>query len=258
MNMIIKAEEKKYHFIIFTIMILITAFMAAFSLAYDQDKFIDTDNDDLTDYDEKNITHTDWNRLDTDNDGYSDGEEVANGYSPLHKGLKMIEADTDNDGLNDDWEIKLGTNLLVWDTDKDGFNDGDEVYNGYSPIDSEPKKIAKKIEVNIKNFQLQYFFGNTLLDSFSVSTGKPSTPTPKGQFFVLAKVPQKYYTGYPNTKWNLHFTTGKNGLRYYIHGAYWHNLFGQKNVSSGCVNVPYAYMERLYNWANEGTKIIIN
>ena len=74
-------------------------------------------------------------------------------------------------------------------------------------------------------------------------------------------MPSKNYGGkgfdysYPNTKWNLHFYTGTLG--FYIHGAYWHNNFG-KRMSHGCVNVSYANMERLYNWADVGTKITIN
>jgi lipoprotein-anchoring transpeptidase ErfK/SrfK len=43
----------------------------------------------------------------------------------------------------------------------------------------------------------------------------------------------------------------------YIHGAYWHNKFGQP-VSGGCVNVPYSVMEELYNWTDVGTKVTID
>ena len=43
----------------------------------------DTDIDDLTDYDEINIYHTDPTLNDTDGDGAPDGWEIANGYDPL-------------------------------------------------------------------------------------------------------------------------------------------------------------------------------
>ena len=43
----------------------------------------DTDIDDLTDYDEINIYHTDPTLNDTDSDGAPDGWEIANGYDPL-------------------------------------------------------------------------------------------------------------------------------------------------------------------------------
>ena len=85
-------------------------------------------------------------------------------------------------------------------------------------------------------------------------------PTPQGEFKILAKVPSKNYGGtgfgfsYPNTKWNLHFTT--RYWRYYIHGAYWHDNWGNV-MSHGCVNVSYENMEPLYWWTQIGTKVVI-
>ena len=83
--------------------------------------------------------------------------------------------------------------------------------------------------------------------------------TPEGEFKILDKVPVKHYGGgdfdYPNTKWNLHFTT--DYWRYYIHGAYWHDNFGQQ-MSHGCVNVDYEHMEPLYWWTQYDTKVIID
>jgi lipoprotein-anchoring transpeptidase ErfK/SrfK len=53
----------------------------------------------------------------------------------------------------------------------------------------------------------------------------------------------------------MHFTT--RYYRYWIHGAYWHDNFGQP-MSHGCVNVDYENMEPLYDWSQVGTKVIIN
>ncbi len=47
---------------------------------------IDSDNDNLRDYEEKNIYHTDPLNPDTDGDGYADGAEVKAGYNPLGPG----------------------------------------------------------------------------------------------------------------------------------------------------------------------------
>ncbi len=257
----LKSYQQANKILIFVFLFI--AYLVICLNAQAQSTALDSDNDGLNDYEEQYIYHTDPLKADTDSDGYKDGEEVKNGYSPLQKKSKMAEADTDADGLNDDWELKIGTDLTNPDTDKDGYKDGQEVKKGYSPTNDESQKIEKLIEVNIKDFKLNYYFGNKLLDSILVSTGKKSTPTPIGNFQILDKVPLKTYGGgnynfyYPNTKWNLHFTTGQNKLRYFIHGAYWHNLFGQKNVSGGCVNVRYSDMERLYNFAQVGTKVII-
>lgn len=254
-------KQKKHHhyyyfFVLFVIVWLATIIIAAFSLANNPDKNRDTDNDGLTDYQEKDIYQTFHDNPNSDGDGYDDGTEVANGYSPKQPGKTMVEADTDNDGLNDKWEILLGTNLMVRDTDGDGYLDGSEVYNDFSPTDPNPVKINKKIEVSTTNLNLNFFINNILMDSMPVSTGKPSTPTPLGEFEIIAKYPIKHYNNLPNTKWNMHFTT-KNGLRYYIHGAYWHNKFGIDTVSGGCVNVRYEDMERLYIFTSIGTPVII-
>jgi len=145
------------------------------------------------------------------------------------------------------------------DSDGDKYLDGTEVAASYDPLNIERIQREKLIKVDLKKQQLDYYFGDILFGSFPISGGVAGWPTPKGEFAILAKVPVKHYGGvgwdYPNTKWNLHFTTTK--YRYYIHGAYWHNDFG-KPKSHGCVNVSYANMESLYWWAQIGTKVIIS
>ena len=54
------------------------------------DLTVDTDDDGLRDYEEKEIYHTDLNNSDTDNDGYSDGDEVKAGYNPLGEGKLQL------------------------------------------------------------------------------------------------------------------------------------------------------------------------
>ncbi len=92
---------------------------------------------------------------DTDGDGYDDGKEVRDGYSPIGEG----KLDQDGDGLPDFWEKEVGlstkeksadedqdgdglinqiefaylTNPFEQDSDGDGFNDTDEIKNGYDP-----------------------------------------------------------------------------------------------------------------------------
>lgn len=199
--------------------------------------------------------------VDSDGDGFGDEEEIQNGYSPRHGGKKRLrDVDSDNDGLWDDWEMALGTDVVGTDTDGDGYSDGEEVRNSYNPRSVVPRKVEKRIEVSLTNQRLTYFFDGVVLDSFLISSGKPRTPTPKGSFTVVQKRPIVHYAGatynYPNTKWNLMFKRGK--LNYYIHGAWWHNAFGTVR-SAGCVNVPheYAYMGRLYEWADTGTPVLI-
>jgi lipoprotein-anchoring transpeptidase ErfK/SrfK len=124
-------------------------------------------------------------------------------------------------------------------------------------MNPKPEKVEKLIEVSTKTLRLSFYFDNVLLDNYPVSTGKTSTPTPLGEFSIIAKYPLKNYNNLPNTKWNMHFAT-KNGLRYYIHGAYWHNKFGLDTVSGGCVNLRYEDMENLYNFTPLNTKVKID
>jgi len=65
--------------------------------------------------------------VDSDNDGLTDAEEKTLGTDPNNP-------DTDGDGLFDGEEVKVyKTDPLNPDTDGDGFKDGDEVKNGYDP-----------------------------------------------------------------------------------------------------------------------------
>lgn len=239
--------------------IIFVLFFLLPAMCYAEESQTDSDKDGLSDQDEINIYFTDQNKADTDGDGYDDGLEIKNGYSPLVAGKKLDEVDSDKDYLNDDWEIKLGTGLKNPDSDGDKYLDGTEVAASFDPLNKKPVKLEKRIEVQVKKYRLQYYFGDQMLGDIPVSGGKASTPTPKGNFEILAKVPVKHYGGatydYPNTKWNLHFTTNK--YRYYIHGAYWHNKFGVAGVSGGCINVRYEDMEPLYWWTQIGVKVNI-
>jgi lipoprotein-anchoring transpeptidase ErfK/SrfK len=219
----------------------------------------DFDNDGLTDEEETGVYRTDFQNPDTDGDGFLDGEEIKNGYSPLVARKNLIEADADKDGLPDRLELILGADPTNPDTDGDGFKDGVEVKNGYNPLSADKIKLPKEIKVDIKNQKLIYYLDHQKVDEFKISSGLPKTPTPKGEFTVLQKRPVVNYGGrgynYPGTKWNLMFKRGP-GYNFYIHGAYWHNKFGQP-MSHGCVNVSYADMPFLYGWADKNTKITI-
>ena len=240
---------------IFLLFFLLSLSWPSISQAVD----FDYDNDGLTDYEERSIYYTDPYNADTDGDGYIDGLEIEYNYSPRHGGgKKLIKVDSDKDYLNDAWELTLGTDLMNPDSDGDLYLDGTEVAASYHPLDPNPVKLEKLIKVDLTKQHLTYYFDNKIFGSFPISGGLSYTPTPKGEFKILDKVPVKHYGGadfnYPNTKWNLHFTTQR--YRYYIHGAYWHNNFGQP-MSHGCVNVDYENMEPLYWWTQYETKVII-
>ena len=170
------------------------------------------------------------------------------------------EADSDSDGLSDKLETALGTDLNNPDSDGDSYKDGEEVTNGYNPLKgSRDRNVKRRVEVDLSKQTLYYYFNDVKIGTMAVSTGRLNATTPVGEYKFLRKVPVKTYrtvTGgsYPNAKWNLLFEA-KVGL--YLHGAYWHNDFGIKPRSGGCVNLSVKNAEKMYKFLDVGDAIKI-
>jgi hypothetical protein len=122
---------------------------------------------------------------------------------------------------------------------------------------------AKKIIIHREEQMLYAYENNTLVMREYVSTGIEQTPTPRGEFTVYRKTPSRYMQGpipeisekyydLPGVPWNLYFT--EEGA--VIHGAYWHDNFGVR-WSNGCVNLPPEKAKLLYEWADTGTKVLV-
>lgn len=119
----------------------------------------------------------------------------------------------------------------------------------------------KWVEVDLSDLKLYAWEGNRKVHEFSVSTGRPGYNTPTGEFRVWRKVLSQTYKGgsrergdyyyLPNVSYSLFFGGGnvRDWKGYAIHGAYWHNDFGIKNRSSGCINVKPEEAGLLYSWA---------
>ncbi len=218
---------------------------------------LDPDGDGLTDELEA-LYYTDPLNADTDGDSFFDGDEVLNGYSPLAPGkVRMSEHDHDQDGLNDEIEGLFGSDRGKTDTDSDGFSDFEEVAHGYSPIDvSTSTRYTREIEVDRTSQRLYFTVNSVRLFDFPVSTGNPWTPTPAGEFTIDWMIPNKRYIGsdynIPNVKWNLRFKP-----LYYIHAAYWHNSFGVRTMSHGCVNMKESDAKTLYQYVESGMTVKI-
>ena len=122
---------------------------------------------------------------------------------------------------------------------------------------------TKRIVVSTSKQMLYAYDGTALFMQTSISTGLNGTPTPLGQFRVFRKMPDSYMQGpipsvssqyydLPGVPWDLYFTT--EGAA--IHGAYWHNHFGEK-WSHGCVNLPIDASKMLYEWTPLGTPVSV-
>jgi lipoprotein-anchoring transpeptidase ErfK/SrfK len=92
--------------------------------------------------------------------------------------------------------------------------------------------------------------------STPVSTGTRKTPTPRGTFRIYRKYAKQRMRGpgydLPNVPWVMYFRRGG----YAIHGTYWHSNFGQP-MSHGCVNMPIGEAAWLYQWASNGTVVVV-
>ena len=124
-------------------------------------------------------------------------------------------------------------------------------------------QTEKRILIDRSSQKLYAYDGEALFMEQSISTGIELTPTPRGTFTIFKKTPSRYMQGplpgiiskyydLPGVPWNLYFT--HQGA--VIHGAYWHDKFGQP-WSSGCVNVDTEKAEALYHWADVGTKVTV-
>ena len=112
------------------------------------------------------------------------------------------------------------------------------------------------IDVNLSQQMVYAFEGNTIVNSFIVSTGTSLHPTVTGQFNIYVKYQSGSMTGpgysLPNVPYIMYFHKG-----YGLHGTYWHNNFGTP-MSHGCINLRTEDAAWLYNWASIGTLVNIH
>ena len=123
----------------------------------------------------------------------------------------------------------------------------------------------KLITVDLGSQTLTAWEGGKIQHQTRVSTGMKLTPTVKGSFKIYLKYPLRDMKGpspykkiYPSGKY--HLKNVPNIMYFYqgyaIHGAYWHHNFGRV-ASHGCVNVPLASAQWLFDFASNGTRVEI-
>lgn len=117
------------------------------------------------------------------------------------------------------------------------------------------------ILVDLDALQAYAYIGQNIVRQFAISGGKYETPTPTGTFKIFAKTASKTMCGNyvpegymctPNVKWSSWFYPD-----YALHGAYWHNEFGIRNRSHGCVNFRDNDAQWVYDWAPIGTPVVV-
>lgn len=232
-----------------TMLVVLLLFLPAVVFA------MDSDNDGLSDELEAYYM-TDPHQPDTDGDGYLDGVEVKHDYSP-HMGLgtRLNEFDYDGDGLNDWLERWFGSHIGAPDSDSNGESDYEAVMRAKDPKGSN-KTFIRDVVVDRSLQRLYYYVDGVKIQNWPVSTGNPGTPTPDGEFTIERMIDSKSYIGpgynIPGVKWNMQFKP-----MYYIHSAYWHNDFGRRTHSHGCVNMLEGDAAELYKYMDVGVPVRI-
>jgi lipoprotein-anchoring transpeptidase ErfK/SrfK len=174
--------------------------------------------------------------------------------------------DTDADGVADAEEERMGINPTVADSDGDGYLDGIELRNGYDPNSPVPAKLAKRIEIDLATQQLHSFLGPYDLGGHAVSTGKRSTPTPRGTFHIASKAPRAWSSrAHLWMPWWMNFVgNGAPASRFGLHELpEWPG--GRKEgathlgrpVSGGCIRLGVGPAKTLYDWAEVGTTVVV-
>lgn len=201
------------------------------------------------------------------NTGITSQKEVANwndGTDAFYQQLLKSTGDWEEnagEAVFDNQEVRSiseeETEVFLANAQQAKVTDGNQVLGLHTAQDG----AEKWVEVDLSDKKLYGWEGNRKVFEFLVSTGRPGYETPTGEYRVWRKVRSQRYKGgtpgtssyynLPNVPYSLFFgnTHVPNWKGYAIHGAYWHNDFGIKNRSSGCINVKPEEAGIIYNWA---------
>ena len=112
------------------------------------------------------------------------------------------------------------------------------------------------IDVDLTNQMVYAYEGETVVNSFIVSTGTWLTPTVTGKHKIYVKVRVQDMRGPGYHLKDVPYVMFFSG-DYGLHGTYWHNNFGTP-MSRGCVNLTIDDAACLFNWASVGTVVNVH
>ncbi|GHO86282.1 L,D-transpeptidase [Dictyobacter formicarum] len=137
---------------------------------------------------------------------------------------------------------------------------------------------GKVIDVNLTQQKLTAFAGGKAVYTTLVLTGRAGLETPVGIYHVFAKEsPTTFYSPWPANSPNYYGPTHINYALewkpggFFLHDSWWHSVYGpgtngwhsdpvygRQDGSHGCISMPYAAAQWLYNWAPLGTTVRIH
>jgi L,D-transpeptidase ErfK/SrfK len=118
----------------------------------------------------------------------------------------------------------------------------------------------RRIVISVPNRTLVLFEGDQILKIYQVAVGKPSTPTPKGEFQIINHVPNPTWYGPDGpvapgqanplgTRW-----MGLSFKGYGIHGTNAPSSIG-KAASHGCIRMRQHDLEELFELVDVGDAV---
>ena len=123
-------------------------------------------------------------------------------------------------------------------------------------VSSVPHGNERWIDVDLSTQTVRAYEGDTLMNTFLVSTGTAHFPTITGQFNIWIKFRYDDMTGpgynLPDVPYVMYFYKD-----YALHGTYWHHNFGTP-MSHGCVNLRTEDAAWLYDFSSVGTMVNVH
>lgn len=136
---------------------------------------------------------------------------------------------------------------------------------------------SKWIEVDLSDQKLYAWENGNKVFDFTISSGKPWTPTVTGDFRIWIKLRYASMKGGSRERGDYYFLPNVPFVMYFhkgygLHGTYWHSNFGQQ-MSHGCVNMKTEDAGMLFNWVgpnldgksaakasaeNPGTRVVVH
>lgn len=140
------------------------------------------------------------------------------------------------------------------------------VPNNFFEIEKAKASSNKVIDISIADQQMTVIENYQIINQFAISTGKWDMPTPVGTHQIYNHILNAYST--PYDLYMPHWMAITPDGSYGIHGLpYWQYSWGRVyegenhlgwRVSHGCVRLALTNAEWLYNWAPNGTTVIIH
>lgn len=160
-------------------------------------------------------------------------------------------------------KLKAYTSIKVTSQDLAGNQSKPATFEVQS---NQPISNGQLIIINTQSNKLSYYNKGKLVKTFSVATGKSSTPTPTGKFKILNKIKNRpwYKENIPGgdprnplgKRWMGLSVGDSPGSSYGIHGNNKESSIGQ-HVSNGCIRMHNSEIAWLFEQVKTGTTVII-